>query len=157
MVRPLATYLNDHLAGARFAIAMLERMRDAYPDESHRRFATTLLGEIEADRLVLQKLADELGGDANAFKEATAWLAEKASRVKLRLGSGDELALYEALETLSLGILGKLKLWQVLAVVADRYPSLQKVNFKELASRAQRQHEEVEARRVAAARQLFTT
>jgi hypothetical protein len=152
---PLATYLNDHLAGARFAIALLERLRDAYPDASHRQFATTLLGEIEADRLVLQNLADQVGGDTNAFKEATAWLAEKASRVKLRLGSGDELALYEALETLSLGILGKLKLWQALATVADGQPWLKRLDLNELAERAKSQHEGVETRRLAAARSLF--
>jgi len=157
MNNPLTTYLNDHLAGARFAIALLERMRDTYPDESQQQFASALLGEIDADRQVLQRLTEDTGSDTNALKEASAWLAEKLSRVKLRLGSGDELALFEALETLSLGILGKIKLWQALVAVADRCPKLQQANFEELIQRAQSQHEKVESRRLEAARQLFAT
>jgi hypothetical protein len=156
MDRALATYLNDHVAGARFAIALLERLRDAYPSKDQRQFASMLLGEIEADRLVLQKLVDDLDGNENTLKEATAWLAEKASRLKLRLGSGDDLALFEAFETLSLGILGKLKLWQALATVAERNPQLQKLDFAFLALRAEEQHREVEMRRLAMARELFT-
>jgi hypothetical protein len=152
---PLATYLNDHLAGAQFAIAMLQRMRDAHPDESLHQFASKLLAEIESDRAILQKLADEVGGNTNALKEATAWLTEKASRLKLRLGDGDELAEFEALETLALGILGKLKLWQSLATVVDRHPPLQRLKLGELADRAQSQHAQVESRRLAAARKLF--
>jgi hypothetical protein len=157
MDRALATYLNDHLAGARFAIALLERLRDTYPSEDQRQFASMLLGEIEADRLVLQKLVDDLDGNENMLKEATAWLAEKASRLKLRLGSGDDLALYEALETLSLGILGKLKLWQALAEVAERNSRVKEIDLAELASRAEVQHQVVESRRLAMARKLFRT
>jgi hypothetical protein len=31
MIDPLLTYLNDHLMGAKFAIELMERMRDAKP------------------------------------------------------------------------------------------------------------------------------
>ena len=55
MADRLATYLNDHLAGARFAIDVLERMREVCPDTALRNLAGGLLVEIESDRAVLTK------------------------------------------------------------------------------------------------------
>ena len=55
----------------------------------------------------------------NPVKQATTWLAEKASRVKLSgMSSGeDELGTFLALETLSLGVEGRKRLWIALKQV----------------------------------------
>jgi hypothetical protein len=154
MSQQLATYLNDHLAGARFAIDMLERLRDTQTDDEFKQFAARMLLEIEADRSVLEQLAEEVGG-RNVLKEASAWLAEKASRVKLRLGSEDNLAVFEAIEALSLGVLGKLKLWRALSAIAQNHSLLRGIDFATLIERAQSQHDEIEARRLAYAKSVL--
>ena len=152
MSERLATYLNDHLAGARFAIELLERLRDTHADEPLGRFAGELLINVDEDRAVLQEIADQVGGGGNSLKEAIAWLAEKASRLKLRLGADAELGVFEALEALSLGVLGKLALWRALAVIAATDGHLRGVDLDQLAARAEAQHAQVEAYRLEAAR-----
>ena len=49
MSDPLATYLHDHLGGARAAIDLLEAMRDHQKDKALGDFATRLLAEGQAD------------------------------------------------------------------------------------------------------------
>ena len=51
MSDPLATYLHDHLGGARAAIELLAAMRDQQKDKALGDFAAHLLAEVEADRL----------------------------------------------------------------------------------------------------------
>ena len=152
----LSTYLHDHLAGARFAIDLLERLRDAYPHESVGQFAEEMRAQIEEDRVILQQLADEIG-ERETLKEATAWLAEKTARLKLRLGVDAELSVFESLEALSLGILGKQKLWVALQEIADVEPRVRKLNLNELAARAEEQHAQVEAFRLKSARTALRT
>jgi hypothetical protein len=147
MSEPLATYLNDHLAGARFAIDMLERLQDARRDEEFKKFTQDLLCDIEQDRAVLQGIAVEVSGGQSAVKEAAAWLSEKVSRLKLQLDDNDDLSLFEALEALSLGVLGKLKLWQSLSEISDRDPRLTRIDLGRLVVRAQSQHDAIEVRR----------
>lgn len=149
---PLATYLHDHLAGAAFAINLLEALRDQHASEPLGRFAAGLLVEVAADRAVLQKLAAQVNARSNVLKEATAWLGEKISRLKLRRRIAGAPGTFEALEVLALGILGKLALWRALTVVADVDARLQGLDFDHLAARAQAQHAQVEAQRLEAAR-----
>jgi hypothetical protein len=111
-----------------------------------------LLVEVEADRVVLQGLAERVGAGPSALKEATAWLGEKVARWKLWRRAAGGLGTFEALEALALGILGKLALWRALAVVAAAENRLRGVDFDHLAARARAQHARVEERRVEAAR-----
>jgi hypothetical protein len=148
----LATYLNDHLAGARFAIDLLERLRDAHAEEPLGRFAGELLVNICEDRAVLQEIADQVGCGENSVKEAIAWLAEKASRLKLRVDTEAELGVFETLEAISLGILGKLALWRALAVIASTDAHLRGIDLDQLAARAEAQYAQVETYRLEAAR-----
>jgi hypothetical protein len=157
MSNPLTTYLSDHRAGAHFAIDMLERLRDANADKPLGRFAAELLPAIEEDVTVLQRIAEQFGDDTNTLKEVTAWFAEKASRVKLRLHNQGSLGTLESLEMLALGVLGKLKLWQTLSILAPAEPRLRGIDFDCLAARAKSQHDEIETYRQHAARTALTT
>jgi hypothetical protein len=150
----LATYLNDHLAGARFAIDLLTRLRDTSSDANFCAFANELLGDIETDRAVVQELVDRISSKS-VLKEATAWVAEKASRVKLRLGSEDNLAVFEALEALALGVLGKQKLWYALHRLSKTDDRVAGPDYRELAELAQAQHDRLEERRLMAADTAF--
>jgi hypothetical protein len=148
---PLATYLHDHLAGAQAAINLLEVLRDQHEGEPLGQFAAAQLVEVEADRAVLRGLTGRLGAGSRGLKEATAWLGEKVSRLKLRRRFAGALGTFEALEALGLGILGKLALWRALAVVAEVDGRLRGMDFNHLAARAQAQHAQVEERRLEAA------
>jgi hypothetical protein len=151
----LPTYLQDHLAGALHAIELLKSMRDHFAGESLGTFASQILAEVEADRDVLARLAESAGGTPGGVKEWGAWLAEKVSRVKLKHGSADGLGTFEALEFLVLGIHGKRALWRVLEVVASFDLRLRGVDFAELITRAESQHERVEEQRLACAQSVF--
>ena len=152
---PLATYLHDHLAGAVGAISLLEALRDRHEGEPLGPFAAGLLVEVEADRAVLQSLAERVGVGSSGLKEATAWLGEKMSRWKLRRRASGGLGTLEALEALALGILGKLALWRALAVVTEAEARWHGGDFDQLAARVQAQHAQVEERRLDAARAVL--
>jgi hypothetical protein len=151
----LTTYLQDHLAGALHAIELLKAMRDNSAGEPLGAFATGLLAEVEADREVLARLTERMGGTPGGMKEWGAWLSEKVSRLKLKHGSADGLGTFEALEFLGIGIHGKRSLWLALAVVASFDSRLQGIDFDELTIRAENQHQRVEERRLACAHSVF--
>ena len=149
---PLATYLHDHLAGAAYAIDLVEFMGDKHKDQELGQFASTLLVEITQDRDTLRQIAERAGVDSSTLKEVATWIGEKVGRIKLGHDSGSGLATFEALEFLALGIHGKLALWRALQVVAPSDPRLAGVDFDKLAARAQSQHDKVEQRRLETAR-----
>jgi hypothetical protein len=139
--KPLDVYLNDHLAGARFGSDLARRLAGRMGATAMNAVAE----EIEEDRQTLQRLMDRLGTSRNPVKEATTWVAEKVSHVKLSgLAAGHrEFGLFMALEALSLG-------------VADDYPELREFDLVALRERATAQRRVVEAERAAAARRAFT-
>ncbi|HEU4641132.1 MAG TPA: hypothetical protein VFS44_01670 [Gemmatimonadaceae bacterium] len=150
------TYLNDHLAGAVAALELMEHLEKAYgeDDPSMARFFAELRADVEADRRTLESLMDRLHVDRSATRQTTAWLAERAVRLKLRLDdpSGGPLRLLEALETLGTGIHGKVALWCALAAAAERDPALRGTDYDALARRAEEQRARLEAVRLGAAR-----
>jgi hypothetical protein len=149
---PLATYLHDHLGGAKAAIELLEAMRDRQRDKPLGDFAAHLLAEVQADRDTLQRLAEKVGGHSNLIKEFTGWLGEKAARVKLSPDSDNAFETFEALEFLTLGVLGKLGMWQALDAASTNDPRLSGYDFEQLATRAESQYQEVDQQRKQAAR-----
>ncbi len=155
MKEPLETYLHDHLAGATFAIEMVEALRDLHPTQPVGQLAAGWLTEIEEDRVLLQTLAKQIDSGGSVVKEVASWFAEKASRLKLRRQAEGDLGTFETLEALALGILGKEALWTALATVAPGDPRLQGYDFTTLAARAREQHDRVEVQRLRIATVLF--
>ena len=152
MSDPLATYLHDHLGGAKAAIELLEAMRDHQEDKPLGDFAAYLLAEIKADRDTLQLLAEKVGSGPNVIKELTGWLGEKAARLKLKPHSASAFEVFEALEFVALGVRGKLGMWQALNVAATDDPRLSGYDFTQLAARAETQYQEVEQQRMQTAK-----
>ena len=152
MSDPLATYLHDHLGGAKAAIDLLEEMRDRKEEHPLKDFSAKLLIEVQADRDTLQRLAEKIGSGSNLFKELTGWASEKATRLKLGQGSGGDFGTFEALEFLSLGVRGKMGMWQALDVAAVGDTRLSGCDFKQLAERAEAQYQQVEQHRMQAAK-----
>lgn len=151
MTDSLGTYLHDHLAGAKYAIDLVEFMREQHSDDDLGRLAAEILPEIKQDRDTLRRIT-ERGGSGDTLKEAAAWVGEKVGRIKLGYDSGSGLATFEALEFLALGIHGKLALWRALQVVAPADARLAGTDFNQLAMRAQSQHDRVNLLRLRAAR-----
>ena len=154
----LTTYLNDHLAGSVAAIELLDHLRELSRGTERERVLAILQSEIEEDQAVLLGLLHESGGKESRVRKAAAWLTEKLGEAKLKLddpGSGS-LRLLEALETLGLGILGKLALWRALEAAREEVPQLRKADFAKLKSRAQAQHDRVDAERLRVVRDAFS-
>ena len=152
----LGTYLNDHLAGSIGAVEMLERAIRENEGQPIAARLEPLLADIREDQAVLQDLLERVGSAENPLKKASAWLAEKAGRVKL--GGTDqprELSRIEVLEMLTMGIHGKRALWRALRTVAGKYPMLQSLDLDTLERRAGEQHDQVEALRLEAARDVL--
>jgi hypothetical protein len=149
----LSAYLNDHLAGSVAALELVDHLIASKPSTSLGVILDDLRAEIAADQRVLHDLIEALGARESAGRKAVAWLAEKAARLKLRLGGSDAepLALLEAFEGLSLGIEGKRGLWTALAPIAGSRPALAALDYVQLERRAAEQRERVEALRLAAA------
>ena len=80
--KELASYLNDHLAGTAAGCRLAERLVRTVDDPS----AAGLDLEVKHDHDALRRLMDDLLGVAESrVKQATAVVAELASRAKLRL------------------------------------------------------------------------
>ena len=151
-VSNLTTYLNDHYAGSVGALQLIDHLGDACTDEERKTGYRALKKEIEADQALLKGLLTSLGSDESVLKKAGAWLAEKISHLKLTLSDSarGDLALLEGLEILSLGIEGKLALWQTLNAVVRSLPDVE-LDFIRLEDRAKWQRKTVEEWRLQAA------
>ncbi len=154
----LATYLNDHLSGAMAAVELLEHLETTHAGTEVQQFAAALHADIEADRQELLRLMGELGVSESRVREAVAWLAEKATRLKLRVDDPEQgnFLLFEILEALSVGIGGKAALWTALAAAAEVEPRLRARDYDGLVRRARSQQERVEARRLSLARSTLS-
>lgn len=146
---PLAVYLTDHFAGSRAAIDLLKFLRDQHQGEPMSKFATDMLVQIQADRDVLDDLVRQLGARRIAvLKEAVAFVGEKATHVKLRRRSSGGLGTFLVLESLALGVLGKLALWRALSAGVTQDRRLTSPDYDRLITRAREQHAKIEEQRL---------
>lgn len=153
----LATYLNDHLAGATSALELLTHLTHAYAGQEIAWFAEALHEQVTEDRHTLEQLAAGLGIAPSPLRAAVAWAGEKMARLKLRLDDPSlrGLHLIESLDALSIGIEGKRLLWAALLAASETSPALRGPDYATLMKRADAQRADVEQRRLAAARATF--
>jgi len=149
----LATYLNDHLAGATAGLALARRAASENEGSELGDFLSELAGEIAADRETLKEIMAALGVRADPVKVLAARVFERVGRLKpnAQLRGYSPLSPLVELEGLRLGIQGKLGMWRALGEIADT-PPLGPERLAELAARAERQAADVEARRLEVAR-----
>ena len=153
----LATHLHDHLAGSRFAIQLLQSLQEQYGAQPLGEFARALETEVTEDQETLQQIIDGVGSARLNFKEAAGWFEEQAAQLKLGQDhASGGIGTFEALETLVLGIRGKLALWQVLPIARGVDLRIPDLDFKKLAASAQGQGARVEKQRLHLAVTTFT-
>jgi hypothetical protein len=157
-VQHLATYLNDHLAGAASAIDLMRHIEQAHAGDPVGALVGRIRRDVEADREELRRLIARLHAGESVPRQAVAWLGERMARLKLRIDdpSGGALRLFESLEAISLGIEGKNALWHALAASAPGVPDLQGVDYDRLIARGQEQRGALEPARLDAGRAAFS-
>ncbi len=155
--KALDVYLNDHFGGATMGADLADHLRERSEGTALGVLMARIAPEIQEDRQTLADLMERLGTARNPVKQATAWVAEKATRAKFGGATSAEpdFGLFMALETLTLGIEGKLTLWRSLKAVASHHASLAAIDFDDLIARAQSQHDALEAERVTAGRRVL--
>lgn len=151
----LAIYLHDHYAGSHFAIELLDSIREQYPAESLGDFAHRISQEIEQDRHVLRHLIETVGKTHLDAAEVLGWLSEKVGQLKLRRDHSGGLGTFEALEMLSLGIQGKVSLWNALPEIRKVDRRIPDLDFATLQARALKQYKQVEEQRLRLAATAF--
>jgi hypothetical protein len=149
----LATYLNDHLAGATAGRELARRAAANNRGSPLGEFLDQLSREIDEDRDALLALMDDLKIGTDRIKVLGGWAAEKLGRLKPngRLIGYSPLSRLIELEGLLLGVRGKLALWHSLETVQAGRPGVAIVDLAALAARAEHQLTEIERHRRAAA------
>ncbi|MDQ1517585.1 MAG: hypothetical protein QOE80_3415 [Actinomycetota bacterium] len=152
--QPLEVYLNDHLAGAAGACEITRNAVEKYATSSHRAFLKEFQGEVEADRALLDEMIHAVGGTPNPVKQAGAWLMEKVSRLKLSPGGAgsEEMSALLTIETLCIGVEGKICLWSAMKEIAGEIGELAAYDFDELLAKANSQRQGLEKERLVAAK-----
>ena len=153
----LTQYLQDHLAGSVAALQLMETLAD---QERGRPLEAALRGlhtEVSEEQQVLREILQRLDGGESRLKQAAAWFTEKMHVARLALAerSHPALARLDGLESLGLGLQGKLALYRALEHVALNEPALGDYPFVALQARTESQHAMIERERIAAARQAF--
>src|SRR6476659_412908 len=123
----LTIYLNDHLAGATAGVELSGRI------------APDLRPEIDADRDTLLDVMDRLGVGRDQLKAIAAWSAEHARRLRPGWLLHDGLGRLEELEIMTLGVTGKLAMWEALRHALAGDPRLAGVDLDVLSARARSQ------------------
>ncbi|MBA2347069.1 MAG: hypothetical protein H0V81_02135 [Solirubrobacterales bacterium] len=144
----LRIYLNDHLAGATLGCDHARQLEKRYEGHPLGASMARTADEIVEDRDTLQALVERLDVGRNPAKEAGAWVAEKVGRAKFSVAGEDELGTFQALETMALGVAGKLALLHALEAVEDAWPEVATLDLAGLIGRAEQQRAALEAERV---------
>jgi len=155
--RLLEIYLADHFAAARAGVELVRRAARNNGRSGLGEALRRLAAEIEEDRRTLAGIVETLGFKESKPKEAVAWLGERVGRLKLngQVRGYSPLSRVLELEALSVGIAGKLALWESLLSVPGLGARLPDIDLQGLAERARRQRAEVEEQRLIAAREAF--
>ena len=150
----LKTYLNDHLAGSIAALELLQHLADAHAGTAREPVLRELHADITSDRQELRKLMERLEISESTTRQASAWVAEKTTQLKLLIDdpSGGALRLLESLEVAAIGIEGKQALWHSLRAISSGVPGLEGLDFDRLDERSAHQRDRVETLRLEAAK-----
>ena len=118
----LGLYLSDHLTGSTAGLGRLERMAKDFTDTPVHSELAGLAADIGRERDLLRQLIHDLGLRQRPHRQAAAWLAEHAGRLKLngRLLSRSPMTLVLESELMRAAFLGKIGGWQTLEELAPQ-------------------------------------
>jgi hypothetical protein len=156
---PLTLYLNDHLAGAVAGINLMESLADQKDGTALAGTLRTLAGEVREDQELVREILDRLNAHERRIAQAAAWVGEKVTEGRFALAGRTHpaLAVFEALESIALGLQGKLALVRTLAALQPSDARLSGLPLAERAARTAAQHTVIEEERLAAAREALSS
>ncbi len=152
----LGIYLNDHLTGASVGVELIRRSAKGQLAAHRRTELSRLAAEVEQDRASLVSLMKTLGAPVQKHRVAAGWAVEKLGRLKPNGTWVHRSPLSDVieLESLRLGVEGKLCLWRLLRQLADTDTRISVVDLDDLEERAVGQIETLEAMRLEAGEAL---
>ncbi|CAN5118549.1 hypothetical protein BH20ACT16_BH20ACT16_05680 [soil metagenome] len=121
---------------------------EEHQNDANGAFFAEIASDIKQDYETLERLLAEISADKSATKIALAEVGSKMMGAKFTSGEDDELNAFTTLETLSIGVEGKLCMWKALSSVVDSYPPLAHFDVEALIARAQSQREKIETKRL---------
>ena len=150
----LGIYLNDHLAGSVVGTRLARRIAKHNEGNHYGSEAARLAEEIEQDKATLESLMERLDVRKKKFRRVAAAVTETAGRLKPngKVVGYSPLSRVIELEALTIGITGKLELWQSLKATGERVDGF---DADELIGRAENQRDRVRDLRLQAAREAF--
>lgn len=136
----LGLYLSDHLTGSTAGLGRLERMAKDFTDTPFHSELAGLAADVGRERELLRRLIHDLGIRQRPHRQAAAWLAERAGRLKLngRVLSRSPMTLVLESELMRAAILGKIGGWQTLEELAPQL-GLDKATFTRLITEGREQ------------------
>src|SRR4051812_29549490 len=142
----LRIYLNDHSAGAFLGIELVKRSLSNNRGTALGDFLERLLDELIEDRNELVRVMETFDLPQDRYKQAAAWAAERAGRLKLngQITGYSPLSRVFELEGLIMGVTGKLMLWKALQRLSEHDPRLEVVDLPDLIARAEKQRSGLE-------------
>jgi hypothetical protein len=143
----LDTYLNDHIAGATAGTNLAKIAAEEHQTDEHGPFFSEIYAAVEKDFGILKDLAAALGVEESAGKGALAEIGSKMMAPKFTAGEDDQLNAFITLETLSIGVEGKVCMWKALKTVENDYAGFENFDLDDLLARAESQREKIEAQR----------
>ncbi|HEX8158794.1 MAG TPA: hypothetical protein VF526_15520 [Solirubrobacteraceae bacterium] len=147
---PLHVYLNDHLAGASAGTTLVKQAAEQNEGTEIGGFFAALSDEIGSDLNTLTVLIDRLGVDVSEGKGKIAELGTKITETKFSgetVGSAD-FGAFITLETISIGVEGKLCMWTALKAIENEVPELADTQIDTLIERARSQRDRIESKRL---------
>ena len=153
----LRIYVQDHFAGSTVGLNLARRSAGSNRGTTYGDALARIADEIEQDRRTLEAITDELDIPRDQVKNALAWGAERAGRLKLngQLTGYSPLSRLVELEGLITGISGKISLWRALLELVPQEPRLDAERLQELIERGEEQRRTVEELRTRAVRDAF--
>jgi len=133
-------YLSDHLTGATAGLERLERMAGAMADEPFHAELTELVEQVRAERELYADLLEMLQVPRRPYRQAAAWVAERAGRLKLngRLFAESPMTPLLEAELMRAAVIAKMGGWSTLREHAPDL-GLDPAQFDELIASAQGQ------------------
>ncbi|WP_338068171.1 NAD-dependent epimerase/dehydratase family protein [Antribacter gilvus] len=109
-------YLSDHFTGATAGLERMELMTRRYRDTPFHAELAEATEQLRGERELYRDLIERLGLPPRRYRAATAWLGEKAGRLKLngRLERRSPMSAVLEAELMRSAVLGKIGGWQTL-------------------------------------------
>jgi nucleoside-diphosphate-sugar epimerase len=135
-------YLSDHLTGATAGLERAERIARTYTDVPFQAELAELAEQLRGEREYYLQLIHLLGVRRRRYRQAAAWVAERAGRLKLngRLFQGSPMTPLLESELMRSAVVGKIGGWQTLREHADDV-GLDAAQLDELVEQARAQRE----------------